>query len=124
MRLAISLLLILFILAGCSDVKTYIYKRDRVDQEMGAGNRGYIYGTPPPAESREGLERTIIGVDVEIPILPWEKGEVSVPPKPSSERVEQPPIEEEKTIFEIPEKKEEAIPKKTAIRTEDMEHLK
>ncbi len=111
MRLIIVLLLVSFLVTGCSNVKTYTFKRDRVDQDMQAGNKGYLIGTPPPAESREGLKRTMIGVDVEIPILPWEEEKkVSLPPRPTGEKVEQPPIEEKKIIFEIPEKKPEPAP--------------
>ena len=122
MRLGIVLLMISALIAGCSSVKTYTFKRDRVDQDM-EGNRGYIKGTPPPAESRENLKREMIGVDVEIPILPWEEGEkVSIPPNASPERVEQPPVEEKKTILEIPTKGAPA--EKTAIPTEETEQLK
>jgi hypothetical protein len=108
MRLAVMLLVILLLITGCSGVKTYTFKRDRVDQDMQVGNKGYLAGTPPPAESREGLKRTMIGVDVEIPILPWEEEKkVSLPPRPTSEKVEQPPIEDKKIIMDFPEKKTE-----------------
>ena len=109
MKLVVVLLIVSFLVIGCSNVKTYTFKRERVDQEMQAGNKGYLAGTPPPAESREGLKRTMIGVDVEIPILPWEEGKgVSLPP--TSEKVEQPPMEDKKIIMEFPEKKTEPAP--------------
>ena len=110
MRLVVILLVISFLVTGCSNVKTYTFKRERVDQGMQVGNRGYLIGTPPPAESREGLKRTMIGVDIEIPILPWEEEKkVSLPPRPTGEKVEQPPIEEKKIILELPEKKTEPV---------------
>ena len=104
MRIVAIFLILSFFVTGCSSVRTYTFKRDRVDQEIEEGNRGYLEGTPPPAESREGLKRTMIGVDVEIPVLPWEKG-VSIPPEPSDDKVEVPPKEDEKTVFEIPKSK-------------------
>lgn len=106
MRLVIVLILISLLITGCSNVKTYTFKRDRVDQDVQEGNRGYLLGDPPPAEDREGLKRELIGVDIELPILPWEEEEISVPPKAKGGTVEAPPIEDKKVIFEIPEKKE------------------
>jgi hypothetical protein len=69
------LVAILLILAGCSNVSSpYLITKDRVDQEI-EGNRGYLLGTPPPAPARRDVpKRTLIGIDVEIPILPGEKG--------------------------------------------------
>lgn len=73
--LAIAILLMSITLAGCSNVSApYIITEDRVDQEM-SGNRGYLAGTPPPAPAvRDVPKRTLIGIDVEIPLLPGEKG--------------------------------------------------
>jgi len=61
-------------LVGCSGVRIYEIKKDRVDQRV-EGNRGYIKGTPPPAPIKGGVpKRTLIGIDMEVPILPGEKG--------------------------------------------------
>ena len=90
MRLIILLLLLSVSLTGCAkftmqkvanavdgiDGKVYLFQKDRVDQRMG-GNRGYITGTPPPAAPRENLKRTLIGVDIELPILPGEQMSIS-----------------------------------------------
>jgi len=51
---------------GCNVSKPYIIKTDRVDQEL-AGNRGYLAGTPPPAENRAALKRSLIAVDIDLP---------------------------------------------------------
>ncbi|MBL7155653.1 MAG: hypothetical protein ISS90_00745 [Candidatus Omnitrophica bacterium] len=92
----VAFLLVSIALAGCSNVRTYTFKKDRVDQRA-EGNRGYVMGTPPPAPvEREVRKRTLIGVDIEIPILPGEK--VELPP-------EEGVIYEEETIMELPEKK-------------------
>ncbi|NQT22786.1 MAG: hypothetical protein HQ579_05020 [Candidatus Omnitrophica bacterium] len=104
MRLVALLLIMSVVLTGCSSVKTYTYKRDRVDQEVQKGNRGFMKGTPPPAKSREGLKRTLYGCDIEIPIMPWEKGRVSIPPEGQKGKVDIPPAEDQKTIYEIPDR--------------------
>ena len=72
--LAVVVLLAGMMLAGCSDVKTYIIQVDRVDQEM-QGNRGYLLGTPPAVTAKKKFDkRTLLGIDIEIPLLPGEKG--------------------------------------------------
>lgn len=81
--LLIAVLLISVILAGCTDARVYTFKKERVDQTM-AGNRGYIAGTPPPAPIRgEVPKRTLIGIDIEVPILPGE--EIELPPEKKEE---------------------------------------
>ena len=54
-------------LSGC--LRTYVFKQERVDQEI-SGNRGTIMGDAPPARAKKTpAERTIIGVDVELPVF-------------------------------------------------------
>ncbi|MFC1479830.1 hypothetical protein ACFL5Y_00055 [Candidatus Omnitrophota bacterium] len=60
-----------FITAGCASsgqkpVEVYTFKKDRVDQEI-TGNRGYLKGTPPPVPEDRDTQRTLIGVDIELP---------------------------------------------------------
>ena len=72
-NILIAIMVLNLVLAGCSNVRTYIFKKERVDQEM-SGNRGYIVGTPPPQPAiREIPKRTMIGIDIEIPLLPGEE---------------------------------------------------
>jgi len=33
--------------AGCTRVRTHVVERDRMDQDLSAGNRGYLVGGPP-----------------------------------------------------------------------------
>ncbi|MGB2705279.1 MAG: hypothetical protein WBC74_00230 [Candidatus Omnitrophota bacterium] len=74
--LLIAILLVSVTLAGCSGARIYTFKEERVDQRV-EGNRGYIKGTPAPEPIRKGVaKRTLIGIDVEVPILPGEKGYV------------------------------------------------
>ena len=53
-------------LIGCEKIsKPYIMTVDRTDQKV-VGNRGYVKGTPPPAEERIGLKRPLIAVDMDL----------------------------------------------------------
>ncbi|MFA5146004.1 MAG: hypothetical protein WC515_01285 [Candidatus Omnitrophota bacterium] len=58
---------LLIITTGCERVSApYKMKMDRVDQNMAAGNRGYLKGTPPPAPDRGDLKREFIALDVDL----------------------------------------------------------
>ena len=76
--LLVALLAVTVALVGCStvsktSVRAYTFTRDRVDQRI-EGNRGYIMGAPPPAPERGDIpKRTIIGIDIEVPLLPAEE---------------------------------------------------
>ena len=72
--LLVAILLIGMALSGCSNVRVYTVEKDRVDQAE-VGNRGYIMGAPStiPPEG-EVPKRTMFAVDIEVPILPGEKG--------------------------------------------------
>ena len=67
------------VLTGCANFgetkvsMPYITEVDRKDQ-MVAGNRGYIKGTPPAAEDKTGRKRTFITVDVDLPKSSKEAG--------------------------------------------------
>ncbi len=54
-------------LVGCNLSKPYVMQTDRVDQDMNAGNRGYLKGTPPPPGDRGDLKRPLIAVDIDLP---------------------------------------------------------
>jgi len=43
---------VILVLSGCT-VRTYPLTRDRIDQDLSSGNRGYVCGTPPTAEEWE-----------------------------------------------------------------------
>ena len=89
-------------------IDIYTFKKDRVDQDLEGGNRGYISGSPPPADKDRDLKRTLIGVDIELPgtaeddedYVPYEKKEVKEYKKsPAVKKVttevrEAPPIKE------------------------------
>ena len=110
-------LMVCFFVGGCAKpehrkVDVYTFKKDRVDQNMERGNRGYIMGTPPPVEERD-TKRTLIGVDIELPgfMIPGEDAdgadvsqvsvtqeEVSDSQEPETIVVEQEEIVEEEWI--------------------------
>jgi len=74
--LLVTLLLVSVILTGCSGARIYTLEKERVDQRI-EGNRGYIEGAPPPEPVRKDVpKRTLIGIDMHVPLLPGEKGYV------------------------------------------------
>ncbi len=74
-------ILVLVALAGCQMSKPYVMEMDRVDQKM-EGNRGYLKGTPPPAEDRSNLKRPFIAVDIDLPSTAPEKEATMVREEP------------------------------------------
>ncbi|OGW75898.1 MAG: hypothetical protein A2Z72_07055 [Omnitrophica bacterium RBG_13_46_9] len=125
--LPITILFVSITLAGCASVKTYTFQKDRVDQRL-AGNRGYLMGTPPPAPvEREVPKRTLIGVDVEIPILPGEKAEQLSEETPTIEQesivVEEAALAKEETPVEktnVTPKKEEGVSCPAGVASEEV----
>jgi nucleoid-associated protein YgaU len=64
--LQFSLLGLAVILSGCV-VRTYPMSRDRVDQDLNSGNRGYLMGqSPAQDEGQRKTERTIRVVEFEL----------------------------------------------------------
>ncbi len=59
-------------LAGCARFSTYVI--ERTDQELEQGNRGCLYGEPPPPSPRGKLTRTVINIEFELPPFPeWRR---------------------------------------------------
>ncbi len=70
MKKLFSLVVAIFVLAGTVSafaIDIYTFKKERVDQEL-KGNRGYLSGKAP-ARPSGGMkkERTLIGIDIELP---------------------------------------------------------
>lgn len=96
----------LFLAHTSSAIDVYTFKKDRVDQEI-TGNQGYISGNPPKAPDTMGRKRTLIGVDVELPVTSQDiEGE--------EEYVS--PAQEKKTL---PEKKAKEVKEKAVKETEE-----
>ena len=133
--LLVALLLLSIALSGCSNVRTYTFKKDRVDQRM-EGNRGFLQGTPPPAPVRDVPKRTMFGVDVEIGLLPYEKAQL--PPQKATPQEEGSPemvvveeeivveetVEPEVTNFEPKKASPPAQPEKEIIVLDGEEYVK
>jgi len=74
-KLSLLTLALAFVLSGCV-VRTYPLTRDRVDQDLTTGNRGFIKGTESPSSSTEEKKttRTTQIVEVEFrPLVKFEK---------------------------------------------------
>ena len=56
---------LVFVLSGCV-VRTYSITKDRVDQDLAAGNRGYLKGQGPSGEIERKATRTTQVVEVEL----------------------------------------------------------
>lgn len=66
LMLVIGLMAVTFFTAYSNALDIYTFKKDRVDQNLSTGNRGYISGTAPVDEKKRNLKRTLIGVDIEL----------------------------------------------------------
>lgn len=66
--LAVVFLATVLMLDGCTRVRTYIVEQERVDQDLSAGNAGYLTGAPKPEDlSRERkLTRQTYVAEVEL----------------------------------------------------------
>ena len=108
MKYIILLLVLSLVLAGCGSygpVRTYTFKKERVDQSL-EGNRGYVEGTPPPAsEALETRKRTIIGIDVELPPYKEEERGSVVKERPLTKEG----LVKEKPVMQLLPPKEEYI---------------
>ncbi|MDD4956586.1 MAG: hypothetical protein PHH49_03895 [Candidatus Omnitrophica bacterium] len=81
--LFLSLAGVLF-LSGCATVdgekpiEIYTFQKDRVDQKI-SGNQGYLQGTAPATTAPRNTKRTLIGVDVALPMEGSEEPAESAP---------------------------------------------
>jgi len=64
MRHAIWLLGLCFVLSGCV-VRTYTMTKDRVDQDLSGGNKGYLQGSAPAEEKERKTTRDTQVLEVE-----------------------------------------------------------
>lgn len=63
---------IAILLTGCT-VRTYKLTKDRVDQDLTTGNKGYLAGSGPAAESTKERKTTRDTQVVEVEFTPWIK---------------------------------------------------
>ena len=70
--------MLFFVISGCA-VKTYPVIKERVDQDLSTGNRGYLFGKPAVIEEKpRATTRQVQIIDVEFRPVQVESG-----PKPS-----------------------------------------
>ena len=69
------ILMLALALSGCV-VRSYPLTKDRIDQDLTAGNRGYLQGRPPSIEAKDRpTTRTTQVVEIELkPFIRFEKG--------------------------------------------------
>lgn len=61
-----AVLFIFSFLAGCTAVRTYTEDKDRVDQNLSAGNQGYLMGTPKEMPGERKLKRKTYVTEIEL----------------------------------------------------------
>ncbi|MFH1354726.1 MAG: LysM peptidoglycan-binding domain-containing protein [Candidatus Omnitrophota bacterium] len=83
-------LLLLFMLSGCT-VRSYKQTRDRIDQDLELGNRGYLEGEAPDNDVARKSTRTTRVVEFELggKSVKFEKGTQDVMPKEKTDFVSQ-----------------------------------
>jgi len=74
------------VFSGCT-VRTYPLTRERVDQELSQGNRGYLSGTAPEVEGDRSTTRTVQIVEVEL------GRQIKIKERPQSTQIEELPEE-------------------------------
>lgn len=90
MKYYLLVLSFVFLLTGCI-VRTYPVTKDRIDQDLAIGNRGYLKGTAPSAEAKEKkTTRTTQVVEIELyPLVRFEgKPKVKPPETTATEPLE------------------------------------
>lgn len=96
LRCQIGLIIFAFMLTGCV-VRTYPLTRDRVDQDINAGNKGYLQGSAPASsevkEKKETRTTQIVEIELHSPIK-FEKAPKLAAPQPAPiEKIEEPAVE-------------------------------
>lgn len=101
-----------FVLSGCLvTTKTYKLTKDRVDQDLAAGNRGYLKGQPPAEEESKARKTTR-----ETQVIEMEFGRQK-PERPApAAAVSYPVPREERVDSYLQEEVEEEIPSAVSFR--------
>ncbi|MBD3296466.1 MAG: hypothetical protein GF392_03785 [Candidatus Omnitrophica bacterium] len=100
-------------LTAAEAVEVYTFKKDRVDQDLSSGNRGYLSGKPKDIpEKKRNLKRTLIGVDIEVPgIVDTDEPEKeeSAPAKSRPERLDKGgrPVKTDEPVTVVSDSEEE-----------------
>lgn len=74
--LIVCLMVLFFVAGGCAKrIEIVTIEKERIDQDLTSGNKGFLQGTPPPVdETKRATTREIYQVTVDLPPYPeWEK---------------------------------------------------
>lgn len=109
-----------FFASAGSAMDIYTFKKDRVDQNLESGNRGYLSGSPPPEDKDRNLKRTLIGVDIELAGTAEDEEDYTPPAKKEDKEFKKSPaVKKVKTeIREAPPVKEGAAKKRKEKKKE------
>ncbi|MDP8298618.1 MAG: hypothetical protein P9L88_01745 [Candidatus Tantalella remota] len=94
-------------------IEVYTFKKDRVDQEI-HGNQGYLTGNAPAQTGDRNLKRTLIGVDIELPVggssskTTASKAKKSKPLPPKKKKGTEVEVKEKALVKPVPVVQEEA----------------
>jgi len=119
----------LFLLSGCV-VRTYTLTRDRVDQDLTTGNRGYLKGVAPLPEERKTTRNTnVVEIELRSP-LKFEKSPKAQTYESTAKRTEEvEPLEgnqgylTEKTTPEIAAPQESNMGKYTVQKGDTLQKI-
>jgi len=109
------LILVSFMLDGCTRVRTYVVEKDRVDQDLASGNAGYLSGTPKPEDlnSERKLTRQTYVAEIEVGSAPGRKKTKSAVQKSGAMTVET--VQEPADSMAIEEPMTSAMGQATAV---------
>lgn len=94
MKYAALLLGLCFVLSGCA-VRTYTMTKDRVDQNLSEGNKGYLMGTGPAEEKERKTTRDTQVLEIEFGRNPKaKKGQTARPAIQEPAPVQEEPVME------------------------------
>lgn len=121
LMLVVGFTLVSFCGPMANAIDIYTFKKDRVDQDLSAGNRGYLSGNPPKEEGKRNLKRTLIGVDIELAGTDSDDDDYEEAPKGEIKKQEE-PKQTKKTIERVaPEASEKEPIKEGAAKRRKQE---
>ncbi len=127
--MSVVVLLSCFILSGCV-VRTYKVTRDRLDQDLNAGNRGYIMGSAPKnleAKERKTKRSTqVVEIELRSPVKFEKKTEVNPQEQAKTlERFEAAPEyqTQEPVVVETPVAPEETLQRYTVQKNDTLQKI-
>lgn len=112
--------ILLILVSGCVQVRTYTVEKDRVDQELSGGNQGYLAGAPQESQSMAAprkLTRKTYVAEVELGSYKREKKAAASTSKNMTVETVQEPVSEPIPASTPQEVSQEAQPEKMTSYT-------